>query len=133
MKSQVFNSILMFLIALLPFAFAGDYESASVSTYFSTKTVYLVHTETKTGTPPASSSTSYNSTSTEYPPSYGTTIPTFSSSANATLSSTGYYPTGTGVPTSTTTAPPTFTGAASQLNVNALVAAIAVGVGYLAL
>jgi len=131
MKSA-FSSVLLFLVALLPFAIAGDYDATTVSTYFSTKTVYLVHTETKTGTPPSSTPSSVY-----YPTSYGTSIPTFSSAVNYTVSSTGgYYPTGTGSqPTvvGPTTAVPTFTGAASHLNANALVAAIAAGVGYFVL
>jgi len=129
-----FTSVVLTLAAVVPFAAAGDYLTTSVSTFYSTKTVYLVHTEVKTGTPPAS--TSCNTTSTYTPTSYGT-VPSFSSALNYTVSSTGaYYPTGTGaLPTgpSTTGAVPTFTGAASHLNANALVAAIAAGVGYLAL
>ncbi|KAF2802811.1 uncharacterized protein BDZ99DRAFT_200097 [Mytilinidion resinicola] len=140
------TSVLVALAAFAPFAIAGDYEGTTVSTFYSTKTVYLVHTETKTGTPPAytSSSTSSSSSSSStptpvyYPTSYGTSVPSFSSVSNYTVSSTGaYYPTGSGtgsLPNPTTTgAIPTFTGAASHLSSNALVAAIAAGVGYLAL
>lgn len=128
MKSTMISSVLLFLVAL-PFAVADSYDTTLISTVYSTKTVYAVHTEIKTGTPPVSSSC--NSTSTYYPTSYGTSA--VSSAVYPTGPATGYYPSSTGAGTPTTATLPTFTGAASQLNVNALVAAIAAGVGYLAL
>ncbi|OCL03705.1 hypothetical protein AOQ84DRAFT_141038 [Glonium stellatum] len=117
MRNPTLHSLLFFLLALLPVALAQD---TSVSTFYMTRTVYRVITETQTGTPPSSVA---NTTST-LPISYGTILPV-ASTANYTMSGTGAGPTVVG-PTST----PAFTGAASHMNVNGIVAGIAVGVGY---
>jgi len=117
MRYPALQSLLFFLLALLPVAFAQD---TSVSTCFLTRTVYRVITETQTGTPPSSV---VNTTST-VPISYGVILPV-TSTANYTVSGTGAGPTVVGpVPTAT------FTGAASHMNVNGIVAGIAVGLGY---
>jgi hypothetical protein len=119
MRYPASQSLLFFFLAL-PVAFA---QYTSVSTYFTTRTVYRVITETQTGTPPSSAA---NTTST-VSVSYGPILPV-TSAANYTVSSTGVGPTVTG-PTSTAT----FTGAASHVNVNGVVAGIAVGLGYVLL
>ena len=119
MRYPALQSLLFFLLALLPVAFAQD---TSVSTCFITRTVYRVITETQTGTPPSSI---MNTTST-VPVSYGSILPV-TSTANHTVS-TSAGPTVVG-PTSTAT----FTGAASHMNVNGIVAGMAVGLGYVLL
>lgn len=116
MRYPALQSLLFFFLAL-PVAFA---QYTSVSTYFTTRTVYRVITETQTGTPPPSV---VNTTST-VPVSYSPILPVISA-ANYTVSGTGVSPTVVG-PTSTAT----FTGAASHVNVNGVVAGIAVGLGY---
>jgi hypothetical protein len=112
-----FQSILFLLLgALLSLAAA---ESATYeTTVYLTNTVTQVYTITKSGAHPTG--VAVNSTSV-IPPSYGTSAPYPSSNATAT-------------PTGTTSSPSAvFTGAASQLNVNAFVAVLAAGVGYLVL
>jgi hypothetical protein len=113
-----FQSILFLLLGvLLSLAVA---ESATYeTTVYLTNTVTQVYTITKSGAHPTG--VAVNSTSI-IPPSYGTSVPYPSGNATAT-------------PTGTTTSSPSavFTGAASQFNVNAFVAVLAAGVGYLAL
>jgi hypothetical protein len=116
MRYPALQSLLFFLLAL-PVAFAQD---TSVSTYFTTRTVYRVITETQTGTPPSSVVNTTSTISVSYSP-----ILPITSTANYTMSGTGVSPTVVG-PTSTAT----FTGAASHVNVNGVVAGIAVGLGY---
>jgi len=120
MRYPALQSLLFFLLALLPVAFAQD---TSISTCFVTRTVYRVITETQTGMPPSSV---VNTTSTVLV-SYGPILPV-TSTANYTMSGTGVGPT---VVSPTPTA--TFTGAASHMNVNGIVAGIAVGLGYILL
>ncbi|OCK73721.1 hypothetical protein K432DRAFT_398656 [Lepidopterella palustris CBS 459.81] len=120
MRRPIFQTLLLFLLALIPTALA-DAPTTAVSTLFMTKTVYRVVTETKTGTPPASIA---NST---VPVSYGTIVP--ASSANYTATGTG----GSIVVGPSKTAQATFTGAAAHMNANAYIAALVAGVGYLAL
>ncbi|ORY17536.1 hypothetical protein BCR34DRAFT_597001 [Clohesyomyces aquaticus] len=105
------------------FAFALAQEETYDATVYVTSTVYKVNTVTMSGTPTGAVS---NSTTTivSYP-SVGTVLPGYSS-ANLTSAPTHATPT-------TTAKPSQFTGAASQLNVNAVVAILAAGVGYLAL
>ncbi|KAF2472450.1 uncharacterized protein BDR25DRAFT_173275, partial [Lindgomyces ingoldianus] len=93
------------------------------ATVYVTSTVYKVNTVTMSGTP---TGPAVNSTSTIYA-SVGTLQPNYPSS-NATVAPTGAVPSIT-----TTAAPSVFTGAASQLNINAFVAILAAGAGYLAL
>ena len=120
MRYPALQSFLFFLLALLPVAFAQD---TSVSTCIITRTVYRVITETQTGTPPSSI---VNTTST-VPVSYSPILP-LTSAANYTIGGTGAGPT-----VVSPTSKATFTGAASHMNVNGIVAGIAVGLGYVLL
>jgi hypothetical protein len=120
MRYPALQSLLFFLLALLPVAFAQD---TSVSTCFVTRTVYRVITETQTGTPPSSI---VNTTSTVLV-SYSAILP-ITSTAHYNVSSTGAGPTVV-APTSSAI----FTGAASHMNMNGIVAGIAVGLGYVLL
>jgi hypothetical protein len=114
-----FQTIVALLFAFVAFALAQSPEPSYDATVYVTSTVYRVNTVTLSGTPTGSIA---NSTST-VSASIATIIPSYG--ANGTTA----VPTGV-APSST---PPAFTGAASHLNVNALVAAVAAGVGYLAL
>jgi hypothetical protein len=111
------SMLLLVLAALLSLAMAAENPSYETTVYL-TNTVTQVYTITKSGAHPTG--VPQNSTSV-IPPSYGTQAPYPSTNATAT-------------PTGTTSSPSAvFTGAASQFNVNALVAVLAAGVGYLAL
>jgi hypothetical protein len=117
-----FQQVVFFLFALVAFAFAQDTESYDATVYI-TSTVYRVNTITMSG---SSSGNVVNMTST-IPPSHAPTYPAVASfKPNGTSL---VQPSGTGA--KPTTAP--FTGAASALNINAYVAVLAAGVGYLAL
>jgi hypothetical protein len=117
-----FQQVLVFLFALVAFAFAQDNEAYD-STVYITSTVYRVNTVTMSGSPTGSVA---NMTST-IPASHAPTYPAIASfKPNGT---SAVQPSGTGA--KPTTSP--FTGAASALNVNAYVAALVAGVGYLAL
>ena len=117
-----FSQVIVLLFALFAFALAQDSVSSYDATVYVTSTVYRVNTVTMSGTPTGSAANStvtipatVASVASYYPAGKGTTA----------------APTGSGSPT--TAAPSQFTGAASNLKVNAFVAAIAAGVGYLAL
>ncbi|KAF1911936.1 hypothetical protein BDU57DRAFT_459963 [Ampelomyces quisqualis] len=111
-----FQQVLVFLFALVAFALAQESDVYD-STVYITSTVYRVNTVTMSGSPTGSAA---NMTST-IPASLAPTYP-----ANGTYA---VQPSGTGaMPTS-----PPFTGAASALSINAYVAALVAGVGYLAL
>jgi hypothetical protein len=114
-----FQQVVFFLFALLACAFAQDAEAYD-STVYITSTVYRVNTVTKPGSAPSSVA---NLTST-IPASHATYAPASSIKANGTI-----YPTGSAARPSS----PQFTGAASALAINAYVAALAAGVGYLVL
>lgn len=121
-----FQQVVVFLFALLVCAFAQDTEVYD-STVYITSTVYRVNTVTLSG--PSPSSAVVNRTSTIH----ATHAPTYSaaiSSLKGNGTSLG-YPTGTGA--SAKPSATQFTGAASSLNINAYVAALAAGVGYLVL
>jgi hypothetical protein len=121
-KMRSFQQVVVFLFALVAFAFAQDTESYDATVYI-TSTVYRVNTITMSG---SSSGNVVNMTST-IPPSHAPTYPAVASfKPNGTSL---VQPSGTGA--KPTTAP--FTGAASALNINAYVAVLAAGVGYLAL
>ncbi|KAF2194054.1 hypothetical protein K469DRAFT_549042 [Zopfia rhizophila CBS 207.26] len=109
-----FQQLILFLLALLPFALAQESYDATV---YITSTVYKVNTVTMSGTPTGAAA---NSTST-ISASAGTLLPNVPSG-------NGTAPTVTAA-----TSAPAFTGAASHLNVNAFIAALAAGVGYMAL
>jgi|TARA_R110002003_G_scaffold180_1_gene14346 hypothetical protein len=114
-----FQQLVFFLFALLACAFAQESEAYDATVYI-TSTVYRVNTVTKSGSAPSSIA---NLTST-ISASHATYAPVSSLKANGTV-----YPTGTGAMPSS----PQFTGAASALAINAYVAALAAGVGYLVL
>ncbi|KAF2198002.1 hypothetical protein GQ43DRAFT_434659 [Delitschia confertaspora ATCC 74209] len=123
---KTFQSLIFLLLSFLSFAFAS--EQAYDTTVYLTNTVTQVYTVRKTGTP---TGTAANVTSTIM----ATTIPTMAPSAPS-VGTILPYPSlnGTETPSVTRAAPSaTYTGAASGFKVNALVAALAVGVGYLAL
>lgn len=123
MKSIQQLAVLFF--TLFAFALAQD-ETSYDATVYVTSTVYKINTVTLSGTP---TGPVYNSTTTIYPSVPGTGYPTYSS-ANVTAAPTGAVPSST---KGSSPSPSPFTGAASQLNVNAFVAILAAGVGYLAL
>ncbi|KAF2623575.1 hypothetical protein BU25DRAFT_349838 [Macroventuria anomochaeta] len=114
-----FQAVIVFLFALAASVFAAETESYDATVYL-TSTIYRVNTVTLSGSP---SGAVANQTSTI--------------SAYAAPSVTGSYGTnGTAIkPTGSATKPltPEFTGAASSLNANALVVALAAGIGYLVL
>jgi hypothetical protein len=116
-----FQQIVVFLFALLVCAFAQ--ESEYESTVYITSTVYRVNTVTLASSPTGAV---MNQTS---------TIPAVHPTAAVVPS----YPAGNGTATIMPTAsqgmpaPSQFTGAASSLNANAFLAALAAGVGYLVL
>jgi ABC-type phosphate transport system substrate-binding protein len=116
-----FQQVVVFLFALLVCVFAQDTEKYDATVYI-TSTVYRVNTITMSG----SSSSVANMTST-IPASHMPTYP-----AVASLKPNG---TSAGIPSGTGAKPTTspFTGAASALTINAYVAALAAGVGYLVL
>jgi hypothetical protein len=116
------QTLLFALFALFALALAQEYDT----TVYITSTVYRVNTVTLSGTPTASV---HNMTSTIKP-----SIPTMATPIYSTGSSNGttIAPTGS-APAPAQPSPSEFTGAASQLTINALVAVVAAGVGYLAL
>lgn len=116
-----FQTIVALLFAFVAFALAQSPEPSYDATVYVTSTVYRVNTVTLSGTPTGSVA---NSTST-ISASVATIIPSYGG-GNGTIA----VPTGV---TASSSSAPAFTGAASHLNVNALVAALAAGVGYLAL
>jgi hypothetical protein len=127
-----FQQLFLFLFALFASALAQGYSQESVSydaTVYVTSTVYRVNTVTLSGSPTGSVANSTSTISASIP----TLAPSYPSS-NGTASSI-VYPSGTLAPSASKPVPssPAFTGAASALNVNAFVAALAAGVGYLAL
>ncbi|KAF2790080.1 hypothetical protein K505DRAFT_365043 [Melanomma pulvis-pyrius CBS 109.77] len=113
-----FQQVVVLLFAL--FAFALAQEPSYDATVYVTSTVYRVNTVTLSGTPTGSVA---NSTST-ISASVASFAPSYSAGNGTTLAPTGVAPSSTA---------PAFTGAASHLNVNAFVAALVAGVGYLAL
>jgi hypothetical protein len=117
-----FQQLVVFFFALFAFALAQDSAEYDATVYI-TSTVYRVNTITLSGT---STGTVGNTTSTIYPSIPSAVTPAYPSGNGTTIA-----PTGTAAPT--TSAPVDFPGAASTLNVNAFVAAMAVLVGYMAL
>ncbi|KAF1850377.1 uncharacterized protein K460DRAFT_400443 [Cucurbitaria berberidis CBS 394.84] len=120
-----FQQVVFFLFALVAFAFAQGTASDAAydATVYITSTVYRVNTVTRSGSATASVA---NQTST-----ISAVHPTYHA-GNATV----IAPTGTGSHANVTQAKPSqpqFTGAASSLNANAFVAALAAGVVYLVL
>ncbi|KAF2825098.1 hypothetical protein CC86DRAFT_394848 [Ophiobolus disseminans] len=115
-----FQQIVVFLFALLVCALAQSDTDIYDSTVYITSTVYRVNTVTMSGASP--SGTVANHTSTIHPSqSLRASVTSFKGNGTAVL------PTGSGAKPS----PTQFTGAASSLNINAYVAALAAGVGYL--
>ncbi|KAF2713967.1 hypothetical protein K504DRAFT_450585 [Pleomassaria siparia CBS 279.74] len=115
-KMRSFQIIAAFLFAFLAFAVAEETYDATV---YVTSTIYRVNTITLSG---ASTGTIANQTST-IAASVPSLAPSFSGNGT-TAAPTNATPSATS---------PAFTAGAPRLNVNALVAAIAAGVGYLAL
>ena len=121
-----FQQVIAILFALVAFAFAQAQSSDTEvydATVYLTSTIYRVNTVTMSGTPSASVANRTSTISATHAPTYPAGI---SSKVNGT---SVVQPTGTGAKPSQ----PLFTGAASALNVNAYVAALVAGVGYLAL
>jgi hypothetical protein len=118
-----FQQIVVFLFALLVSVMAQDTESYDATVYI-TSTVYRVNTVTMSGQYTGSAA---NMTSTIPPSGAATYAPTHA----ATPKNGTSLVLPTGAPASSSPAP--FTGAASALNINAYVAALAAGVGYLVL
>ncbi|KAL1598113.1 hypothetical protein SLS59_007123 [Nothophoma quercina] len=121
-----FQTIFVFLFALVASVFAADQYDTTV---YLTSTVYRVNTVTMSGAAPSSVASNQTSTISAYAApsvtgSYGT-------GSYGTGNGTAIKPTGTGSATKPST--PEFTGAASSLNANAFVVALAAGVGYLVL
>jgi hypothetical protein len=119
-----FQQIVVFLFALLVCALAQDTDIYD-STVYITSTVYRVNTVTMSGASPSGSVANQTSTI------YATHTPAYPAAASS-LKGNGtsiVLPTGTGAKPSATQ----FTGAASSLTINAYVAALAAGVGYLVL
>jgi hypothetical protein len=115
-----FQQIVVFLFALLVSVMAQDTESYDATVYI-TSTVYRVNTVTMSG---------------QYTGNAANMTSTIAASAPTAAMSKGngtsiVLPTGSGSGPKPSTAP--FTGAASALNINAYVAALAAGVGYLVL
>ncbi|KAF2732558.1 hypothetical protein EJ04DRAFT_525255 [Polyplosphaeria fusca] len=122
-----FQQVIVLLFALFTFALAE--ESAYDATVYITSTVYRVNTVTLSGygtSSLANSTTTISASAVNVQPSSYFPIP----SSNGTTAAV--YPTGTIAPSSTSP-PPAFTGAASHLNVNAFVGALAAGMAFLAL
>jgi hypothetical protein len=114
-----FQQIVVFLFALLVSVMAQDTESYDATVYI-TSTVYRVNTVTMSGQYTGSAA---NMTST-IPPTGAATYAATPKNGTSLVQPTG-------APASSSPAP--FTGAASALNINAYVAALAAGVGYLVL
>lgn len=117
-----FQTIFVFLFALVASVFAAESESYDTTVYV-TSTLFRVNTVTMSG--PAPSSPVANQTSTISASGYAAPSVTGSYGTNGTV----IKPTGSATKPST----PEFTGAASSLNANAFVVALAAGVGYLVL
>jgi len=133
-----FQQVVLALFALLVCAFAQSSEPEYESTVYITSTVYRVNTVTMSSSP-ASSIVLANSTTTisaTHAPT-GPAYPIVSSgTANGTDTAlpTGSYPTGSSPTIPKPSASPSqFEGAASALNVNAYLAALAAGITYLVL
>ena len=118
-----FQAVIVFLFALVASVFAAETESYDATVYI-TSTVYRVNTVTMSGSPSGSVA---NQTSTISAPSYAAPSVTASYGTNGTGA---VKPTGSATKSAS---PSEFTGAASSLNANALVVALAAGVGYLVL
>lgn len=117
-----FQQITALLFAFLALALAQAAEPSYDGTVYVTSTIYRVDTVTLSGTPTGSVA---NSTST-ISASVATFVPSYSAGNGTAAASTGVAP--------TSSAPASeFTGAASRLNANAFIAAVAAGVGYIAL
>jgi hypothetical protein len=118
------QQIVVLFFALCAFALAQE-SIAYDATVYVTSTVYRVNTVTLSAKPTGAV---YNSTSTiSATGASAPVVPSYYPSSNGT---SAVYPTGTIAPSASA---PAFTGAASHLNVNAIVAVLAAGVGYLAL
>lgn len=116
-----FQNVIVFLFALVMCVFAAE-EMSYDTTVYVTSTLYRTNTVRLSSSPTGSVE---NQTSTIHATGYAVPSVTSSYSTNNTAS----------VPTGSATMPSAseFTGAASSLNVNALVVALAAGVGYLVL
>jgi hypothetical protein len=115
-----FQTVFVFLFALVASVFAVESYDTTV---YVTSTLFRVNTVTMSGAAP--SSPVANQTSTISASGYAAPSVTGSYGINGTV----IKPTGSVTKPST----PEFTGAASSLNANAFVVALAAGVGYLVL
>ncbi|KZM21368.1 uncharacterized protein EKO05_0010660 [Ascochyta rabiei] len=131
-----FQNVIVFLFALVACVVATT-ESYDTTVYL-TSTVYRVNTVTMSGSP---SSAVVNQTSTIYAPSASATYVASTATYVAPTATyvapiVSYGTNSTSIkPTGSATKPTSaeFTGAASSFHANALVAALAAGVGYLVL
>ncbi|KAF1969298.1 hypothetical protein BU23DRAFT_241969 [Bimuria novae-zelandiae CBS 107.79] len=127
-----FQTIVLFLVALVAFALAQDASTYDATVYV-TSTIYKVNTVTMASSPAYEVA---NSTTTIAPSSEATSSASASYAVPAPANSTAPYPTGSGASSGAPAAPTTteFSGAASGLSANgALIAIFAVGLGFLAL
>ncbi|KAI4911432.1 uncharacterized protein J4E92_010245 [Alternaria infectoria] len=122
-----FTQIITALFALLVCAFAQ--EDQYDATVYITSTVYRVNTVTASSSSPAGY-TAANSTST-ISATHPTIVPSYNA-GNTTASMA--MPTASGpMASASASMPPQFEGAASSLQINGMVVALAAGVGYLVL
>jgi len=116
-----FQQIVVFLLALVAFAFAQSSDSEVYdSTVYITSTVYRVNTITMSGTPSSAANQTSTIPATYAPSQYP---------AGTTNATTVVRPSATGAKPSASQ----FTGAASGLTAPAYLAALAAGLGYLVL
>jgi hypothetical protein len=130
-KMRSVQQVVLFFFALFALAFAQESEDGYDATVYITSTVYRVNTVTASS---VAGYTPVNQTST-----ISATHPTIIPSYNAGNASSAVLPTGSAsLPSNSQAAPSTsspaqFEGAASSLNINTFVVALAAGVGYLVL
>jgi hypothetical protein len=122
-----FQQVVIFLFALLVCAFAQESDDYETTVYL-TSTVYRVNTVTMSTSAPATPAA--NTTST-----ISAVLPTIAPSYAAGNATVAMLPSGSGTTGSQVqpSKPATFEGAASSLNVNTFVVALAAGIGYLVL
>ena len=137
-----FQNVIVFLFALIACAFAAQEAESYDTTVYITSTLYRINTVTMSGSPSGSVA---NQTSTIQASSYATpSITSVYSTTTATANNNSNNNNNNNTNNTNTTASqltgsatkpstPEFTGAASSLNANALVIALAAGVGYLVL
>lgn len=122
-----FQQIVVALFALLVCVFAQSAVSDNYdATVYVTSTVYRVNTVTLASSPTGSVANQTSTIAASHP---SAAYPTYAAGNGTSVVAPSGYPSGTQAQPSS----PQFTGAASVMNVNVFVAALAAGVGYLAL